>query len=101
VNGTIRRQNLLLQYNVKLKTNPDNPAFDCVFDQQLEDMYDKNKNTIKPIGLTSTPLQLQFGHCKTLTLSDIPPWQLLRPKVYTSLSEYKKSEPYRLQTKTK
>ena len=29
---------------------------------------------------------------KPSTLSDIPPWQLLKPKVDTSLSEYKKSE---------
>jgi hypothetical protein len=43
----LRRIKLLLQYIVKLKTNPDNPAFDCVFDPQLEDLYDKNKNAIK------------------------------------------------------
>jgi hypothetical protein len=39
----LRRIKLLLQYIVKLRTNPDNPAFDCVFDPQLEDLYDKNK----------------------------------------------------------
>ena len=92
----LRRIKLLLQYIVKLKTNPDNPAFDCVFDPQLEDLYDKNKYAIKPIGLRVKKhlhdSNLNLDIAKPSTLSDIPPWQLLKPKVDTSLSEYKKSE---------
>jgi hypothetical protein len=62
----------------------------------LEDLYDKNKYAIKPIGLElkniySTPT-LNLDIAKPSTLLDIPPWQLLKPKVDTSLSEYKKSE---------
>jgi hypothetical protein len=47
----LRRIKLPLQYIVELKTNPDNPAFNCVFDPQLKNLYDKNKNAIKSIGL--------------------------------------------------
>ena len=96
----LRQTNLLSnyveQYIVKLKTNPDNPAFDCVFDPQLEDLYDKNKYAIKPIGLRVKKhlhdSNLNLDIAKPSTLSDIPPWQLLKPKEDTSLSEYKKSE---------
>ena len=41
---------LILQYIVKLKANIDKPAFDCVFNPQYEDLYDKNKKCIKSIG---------------------------------------------------
>ena len=38
----LRRRKLTLQYIVKLKANIDNPAFDCVFHPQFENIYDKN-----------------------------------------------------------
>ena len=39
----LRRLKLTLQYMVKLKANIDNPAFNCVFHPQLEQLFDKNK----------------------------------------------------------
>jgi hypothetical protein len=47
----LRRVKLLLQYIIKLKANSDNPAFRCVFHPQFENLYDKNKNCIKAVGL--------------------------------------------------
>ena len=38
----LRRRKLTLQYIVKLKANIVNPAFDCVFHPQFENIYDKN-----------------------------------------------------------
>jgi hypothetical protein len=74
----LRRIKLLLQYIVKLKTNPGNPAFDCVFNPQLEDLYDKNKNAIKSIGLRVKKhlydSSLNLDIAKPSTLCNIPPW---------------------------
>ena len=92
----LRRVKLLLQYIIKLKANPDNPAFRCVFHPQFENLYDKNKNCIKAVGLrikkhlqdSNLPLDI----VKPSTLSEIPPWKLRKPKVDISLSELKKSE---------
>ena len=39
----LRRLKLILKYIVKLKAYIDNPAFDCVFNPQYENLYDKNK----------------------------------------------------------
>jgi hypothetical protein len=62
----------------------------------LEDLYDKNKNAIKSIGLRDQKhlhdSNLNLDIAKPSTLSTIPPWQLLKPQVDTSLSENKKSE---------
>jgi transposase len=59
-------------------------------------VYDKNKNCIKAVGLrikkhlkdSNIPLDI----VKPSTLSEIPPWKLIKPKVDISLSEFKKSE---------
>ena len=92
----LRRIKLLLQYIVKLKANSNNPAFRCVFHPQFEELYDKNKNCIKAIGLRAKKHLLEsnipLGVVQPSTLSEIPPWKLLKPNVDTSLSEYKKSE---------
>ena len=92
----LRRIKLLLQYILKLKANTDNPAFDCVFHPQFEDTYDKNKKCIKSIGLRVKKhirdSDLPLNIVKHSTCSEIPPWKLIKPKVDTSLSEYKKSE---------
>ena len=61
----------------------------------MEDLYDKNKNAIKSIGLRVKKhlhdSNLNLDIAKPSALSNIPPWQLLKPEVDTSLSEYKKS----------
>ena len=67
----------------------------CVFNPQFENLYDKNKICIKSIGLriqkhiddSNIPLDI----IKPVSHSKIPPWKLLKPKVDTSLSEFKKT----------
>ena len=84
--------NFFLQYIIKLKANPDNPAFRCVFHPQFDDLYDKNKSCIKAIGLRiKKHLQdsnLRLDTIKPTTLSEIPPWKLKKPKVDISLSKF-------------
>lgn len=38
----LRRIKLIQQNIVKLKVNTDNPAIDCIFHLQFEDLYDNN-----------------------------------------------------------
>ena len=45
----IRRLKFTLQNIVKLKANIDNPAFDCVFNPQYENLYNNNKKCIESI----------------------------------------------------
>ena len=81
---------------MKLKANIDNPAHDCVFNPQYENLYDKIKKCIKSIGFriqkhiddSNMPLDI----IKPLSHSKISPWKLLKPEIDTSLSEFKKTE---------
>ena len=46
-----RRIKLGMQYAIKLKAYPSNPAHDCVFNPLYENVFDKQPNTIQPFGL--------------------------------------------------
>ena len=50
-----RRLKLSLQYTVKLKTNPLNPAHACVFHPQYQPLYDSKPTSIRPLGLRVRP----------------------------------------------
>ena len=43
---TARRNKLALQYAIKLKSNSNNPAFDCTFNPQYEETFDRKVNAI-------------------------------------------------------
>ena len=78
-----------MQYIVKLKANIDNPAYDCVFNPQYENVYDKIKKCIKSIGFriqkqiddSNIPLDI----IKPVSHSKIPPWKLLKSELDISL----------------
>ena len=47
----LRRQKLALQYIIKLKANPSNPAFSSVFQPNYTVLFDAKPNTIPTLGL--------------------------------------------------
>ena len=52
----IRREKLSLQYVTKLAANPQNSAYDCVFNPKYERFYNNKQTAIKPLGLRIQPL---------------------------------------------
>ena len=77
-----------------MKSNPDNPAYDVVFNPQFYELYDK-----KPSAITS------FGHrveedlfvvcpqldlIQTVSLPDDPPWKVQKPHIDLYLTHQKK-----------
>ena len=77
---------------VKLKANIDNPTYNCVFHPLYESLYDKNKKCLKSIGLRvqkyveDSNLPLYIIHL--FNISIIPSWELIKPDVDISLSEF-------------
>ena len=88
----LRRLKLALQYIVKHKANVDNPEYSCVFHPLYESLYDKNKKCIKSIGyrvqkhVEDSNLPLDIIH--PFNNSKIQPWELIKPDVDMSLSEF-------------
>ena len=54
----LRREHLILNYALKLKAHPENPAYDCVFKSDMSDIYDAHPNEIRPLSLRVRPLLL-------------------------------------------
>ena len=67
-----RRIKLGMQYVIKLKAYPSNPAYDCVFNPLYENVYDKLPNIIQPFGFR---LKSHFEN-SDINLDDI------KPKIY-------------------
>jgi hypothetical protein len=79
-----------------LKAYSSNPAYDCVFNPLIENVYDKQPNTIQPFELR---VKSQFEN-SVKTLDDIAPiiipenrpWLNPKPTFNFELIQYKKSE---------
>ena len=91
-----RRIKLGMQYATKLKAYSSNPAYDCVFNPLIENVYDKQPNIIQPFELR---VKSQFEN-SVKTLDDIAPiiipenrpWLNPKPTFNFELIQYKKSE---------
>lgn len=92
----LRRLRLSMNYYVKLKSNPLNPAYSCVF--HIKDLYkfEQKPNEIPPFGMWMSKV---FGTtdmnidaiCDSPLLTDLPHWKLSSPKVNLSLTSFKKN----------
>nr|KAG5707794.1 hypothetical protein BaRGS_015954 [Batillaria attramentaria] len=86
----------MLNYVLKLKANPDNPAYNCVFKPDFEDLHDVKKNEPKPLSLRVRPL-LQAAGVDINSVDEsvfpaTPPWTLPIPEVRLDLTSHKKAE---------
>lgn len=91
----LRRLRLSLNYFLKLKSLPDNPAYSCVLDPPFEEKFEKKPSEIPPFGIRMKK-HLDSANINTDIVSDfplqtsIPPWKLAPPQVNLSLSNHKK-----------
>ena len=92
----LRRTKLAMQYAIKLSSNPDNPAYDCIFkiSRTTKLKYDKTPNTAMPLGLRlSNELEeLEFTKNSTanFSLPNIPFWEILTPEINLTLTKFRK-----------
>jgi ribonuclease HI len=94
-NLSMRRQKLTMQYITKLKSNPLNPAYQCVFDPKFTNLFLNKPRTIPPLGIRFTRLNNNFNlnldMIATSHLSTLPPWTLTSPLVLLSLNHGNKA----------
>ena len=88
-----RRKKLSMNYVLKLKTCPDNPAYSCVFEPPNSKLFEKSRLT-PPLGLRILPLfedsEIDLDVVDDTTVSDTPPWSQSEPQICLSLTKYKK-----------
>ena len=90
----LRFDKLCIQYALKLRSNPDNPAYNVVFNSQIFYLYDKKPSEIRSFGhrveedLPAVCPQLDL--IQTVSLPDKPPWNLQKPQIDLCLTHQKK-----------
>jgi len=90
-----RQIKLSLQYITKLKSNPSNPAYNCVFHPEYTALYERKPTAIPPLGIRIqehiVPANIDLNNIKTSKLLDFPPWQMVKPTVNLNLTKFPKS----------
>ena len=90
----LRFDKLYVQYALKLRSDPDYPAYDVVFNPQFCDLYDKKSSAIRYFGhrveedLSAVCPQLDL--IQTVSLPDDPPWKVQKPHIDLYLTHQKK-----------
>ena len=90
----LRFDKLCVQYALKFKSNPDNPAYDVVFNTQYYDLYDKKPSAIRSsghhVGEYLSVVCPQLDLIQTVSLPDDPPWTIQKPHIDLFLTHKEK-----------
>ncbi len=100
-----RRQKLALQYLLKLKSNPLNPAHKVVFQPQFKVQFQRKPRAIAPLGIRMEQclddLHIDMKSIAQYKIPDSPPWTLKTAEFRFDLTSDKKSITDRSQFQTK
>ena len=91
----LRRLCLAMNYYLKLKANPSNPTYKCVFGSQLVQAFEKKPNEIRPFGIRMNEYFQAFDIDVDLVCDDpletnVPSWKLSKPVINLSMTSLKK-----------
>ena len=85
---------LSLNYVLKLKSLPENPAYSCVFDSENTKLFEESESKVPPLGIRILPhlekSKLNLNLVDDAPLLDIVPWKLSVPAVRFDLASFKK-----------
>ena len=91
----IRREKLALQYTIKLKANPGNPAYDVVFNPKYQHLYANKDSATDSFGIYCKKLlkeaKMDVGEIAINSIPDVPIWDSEPVTVDFTLSEFDKS----------
>ena len=91
----IRREKLALQYTIKLKANPGNPAYDVVFNPKYQDLYRNKESATDSFGIHCKKLlkeaKIDVGEIAINSIPDVPIWDSEPVTIDFTLSEFDKS----------
>ena len=94
----VRNEKLALQYCIKWKSCPSNPAYGCIFQSKYKQQFELKERTIRPFGLRMEPIlkesTISFANVHKSIITQIPPWIIKKPKVILQLSKLSKTKTH-------
>jgi len=92
---SLRRRRLAMNYVLKLRSNPANPCYKCVFKPKFLDKYRNKPNEIPPLGIrVLTDLEQCGINVENVSddpmCFDFPPWTLTSPSINLNLTVFRK-----------
>ena len=91
---TTRQLKLSLNYVLKLKSLPANPAYSCVFEPENTKLFEASESKVPPLGIRIIPhlekSKLNLNLEDNASPLDIIPWKLSIPVVHLDLTSFKK-----------
>ena len=91
---TTRRLKLSLNYVLKFKSLPENPAYSCVFEPENTKLFEAAESKVPPLGIRIIPhlenSKLNLNLVDDASPLDIIPWKLSVPVVRFDLTSFKK-----------
>ena len=93
---TTRRLKLSLNYVLKLKSLPENPAYSCVFEPENSKLFEESESKVPPLGIRILPhlekSKLNLNLVDDASSLDIVTWKLSVPAVRFDLASFKKMQ---------
>ena len=94
----LRREKLALQYYLKLKSCPSNPAYECTFNPKYKPLFSRHEKVIKPFGIRMETIleesEIPINNIHETIISDNPPWTLKQPEVILDLTNTPKANTH-------
>ena len=91
-----RRVKLSLQYYMKIKASPENPAYSCVVEPEYITLFRNKPNMIEPLGIRLPPhlenMEVELDSISVLSTPECPPWLLQEPQILLDLAQFKKGD---------
>ena len=91
----IRREKLALQYIIKLKANPGNPAYDVVFNPKYQILFADKESATDSFGIHCKKLlkkaKIDVGEIAINSIPDVPIWDSEPVTVDFTSSDFDKS----------
>ena len=88
------RLKLSLNYVLKLKSLPENPAYSCIFEPENTKLFEAAESKVPPLGIRIIPhlekSKLNLNLVDDASPLDIIPWKLSVPVVRFDLTSFKK-----------
>ena len=85
---------LSLNYVLKLKSLPENPAYSCIFEPENTKLFEASESKVPPLGIRIIPhlekSKLNLNLVDDASPLDIIPWKLSVPVVRFDLTSFKK-----------